>query len=101
MLGFGNLGGVIMVLEDKAHLEIKYCSVWNYFNVASWIGAEFNGEFGGDIRITLTPGTEGRLEVYLDGSLIFDRKKAGKYPGLPEVNQMKLDAQEQIPALAK
>lgn len=69
--------------------------------MASWIGAEFNWQFGGDISITLTPVTEGRLEVYLDGSLIFDRKKAGKYPGLPEVNQMKLDAQEQIPALAK
>ena len=51
--------------------------------------------------ITLTPVGDGRLEVYVDGDLIFDRKAAGHYPSMPDVTQMKLAAQEKAPALSE
>jgi len=45
---------------------------------------------GGDAAISLTPGSNGRFEVYLDGEKIFDRKEEGNiYPDLGRVRQMK------------
>jgi len=41
------------------------------------------------VGISLTPGANGRLEIYLDGEKIFDRKEeAGKYPDLARVRQL-------------
>lgn len=38
----------------------------------------------------MTPGANGRLEVYLDGVKIFDRKEEdGKYPDLARVRELK------------
>ena len=51
---------------------------------------EFFRAYGGDAAISLTPGANGRLEVYLDGEKIFDRKEEeGKYPDLTRVREMK------------
>jgi predicted Rdx family selenoprotein len=52
---------------------------------------EFFRTFGGDVGISLTPGANGRLEVYLDGEKIFDRKEeeGEKYPDLARVRQLK------------
>ena len=51
---------------------------------------EFYRYFGADIGISLTPGANGRLEVYLDGEKIFDRSEEdGKYPDLTRVKQLK------------
>ena len=39
--------------------------------------------------ISLTPGANGRLEIYLDGEKIFDRKaEGGKYPDLARVREL-------------
>jgi predicted Rdx family selenoprotein len=51
---------------------------------------EFFRTFGPDVGISLTPGANGRLEVYLDGEKIFDRKEEGdKYPDLARVRELK------------
>ena len=51
---------------------------------------EFFRTFGGDVGISLTPGANGRFEVYLDGEKIWDRKEAGNvYPDLSIVRQLK------------
>ena len=50
---------------------------------------EFFQAFGPDAAITLTPKGGGRLEVYLDGEKIFDRKTEGNiYPDLKRVREM-------------
>jgi predicted Rdx family selenoprotein len=42
------------------------------------------------VGISLTPGANGRLEIYLDGEKIFDRQEeAGKYPDLARVRELK------------
>ena len=58
-----------------------------------------NKEFGGDIAITLTPAGQGRLEVYADGALLFDRKEAGHYPSYPDVTALKMTLRDKVPAL--
>ena len=51
----------------------------------------------GDIAIKITPADRGRLEVYLDGEKIFDRKEeGGVYPNLTRVNQLTMVIAEKI-----
>ena len=44
----------------------------------------------------MTPSDRGRLEVYLDGEKIFDRKEDGKFPDLSRVNELKMIIAEKI-----
>jgi predicted Rdx family selenoprotein len=54
------------------------------------VANEFFRAYGGDCAVSLTPGSNGRFEVYLDGEKIFDRKEEGNiYPDLGRVRQMK------------
>ena len=48
------------------------------------------------MAIKLTPSDRGRLEVYLDGNKIFDRKEAGHFPDLSTVNELKMTVIEKI-----
>ena len=51
---------------------------------------EFFRAYGPDVAISLTPGANGRFEVYLDGEKIFDRKEEDNiYPDLGRVRKMK------------
>ena len=51
----------------------------------------------GDVAIKLTPSDRGRLEVYLDGEKIFDRKdEDGVYPNLTRINQLKMIVADKI-----
>jgi predicted Rdx family selenoprotein len=61
---------------------------------------EFFRSFGPDVGISLTPGANGRLEVYLDGEKIFDRKEEGNiYPDLSVVRKLKKVVQEKLDAM--
>jgi predicted Rdx family selenoprotein len=54
------------------------------------VANEFFRTFGPDVAISLTPGANGRFEVYLDGEKIFDRKEEGNiYPDLTVVRKLK------------
>ena len=65
---------------------------------------EFFRAYGADAAISLTPGANGRLEVYLDGEKIFDKNEEDKkFPDLGLVREMKKVIQERldtIPAAA-
>ncbi len=56
----------------------------------------WRSESPGDVALKLTPSDKGRLEVYLDGEKIFDRKEDGGYPNLTRVNQLKMVVAEKI-----
>ncbi len=61
------------------------------------MAVEFWHEFGADLGITLTPAGGGRLEVLLDGKMLFDRKaEDGKYPDLTRVRELKMKVQEML-----
>ena len=62
---------------------------------------EFFRDFGPDLAIRLTPGENGRLEVYQDGTKIFDRKEeGGKYPDLARVRELKAVIRSQLETVA-
>jgi predicted Rdx family selenoprotein len=50
----------------------------------------------GDVALKLTPDGGGRLEVYLDGERIFDRKEDGGFPDLSKVTELKMAIAEKI-----
>ena len=56
----------------------------------------FRSDAPGDVAIKLTPSDKGRLEVYLDGEKIFDRKEAGAFPDLSKVNELKMAIAEKL-----
>ena len=61
---------------------------------------EFFRTFGGDVAISLTPGANGRFEVYLDGEKIWDKKEANNvYPDLAIVRKLKTVVKEKIDSL--
>jgi predicted Rdx family selenoprotein len=68
------------------------------------VANEFFRTFGPNAAISLTPGANGRFEVYLDGDKIFDRKEENNiYPDLSRIRQMKQVIQaklDSIPAAA-
>ena len=49
----------------------------------------------GDVALKLTPDGRGRLEVYLDGEKIFDRKEGG-FPDLNKVTELKMTITEKL-----
>ena len=56
----------------------------------------FRSDAPGDVAIKVTPSDKGRLEVYLDGDKIFDRKESGAFPDLGKVNELKMAIAEKI-----
>ncbi len=56
----------------------------------------FRSDAPGDVAIKMTPTDKGRLEVYLDGDKIFDRKEAGAFPDLGMVNDLKMVIAEKV-----
>ena len=56
----------------------------------------FRSDAPGDIAIKMTPSDKGRLEVYLDGDKIFDRKETGAFPDLSKVNELKMAIAEKL-----
>ena len=56
----------------------------------------FKSDAPGDVAITTTPSDKGRLEVFLDGEKIFDRKEAGAFPDLSKVNELKMVIAERL-----
>lgn len=58
--------------------------------MAAWLATEFWGEFKGNLGVQLTPVDEGRLEVLVDGDMLFDRKaEGGAYPEMTKVREIK------------
>ena len=61
---------------------------------------EFFRAFGPDVGISLTPGANGRFEVYMDGEKIWDRKEEGNvYPDLTIVRKLKGVIKEKLDSL--
>jgi selenoprotein W-related protein len=56
--------------------------------MAQEILTTFEGEMG---EVALVPGTGGVFEVRLNGTLIFSRKEAGRFPESKELKQLVRD----------
>ena len=57
-------------------------------------------DFGDDAPVTLIPVGGGRLEVYVNGEKLFDRKaEDGVYPEMKRVRQIKQEIKKRLDAL--
>ncbi len=83
-------------MESKfAKLEIEYCTQCNWMLRATWMAQELLTTFASDISVmSLVPSTGGIFEVRLNGSVIFSRKKEGRFPESKELKQLIRDVIE-------
>ena len=65
--------------------------------MAAWTAVELNNAFSGDVGISMTPVGGGRLEVYVDGDLVYNNKERGLVGiGLNEINELKMVIRERL-----
>jgi predicted Rdx family selenoprotein len=64
------------------------------------VANEFFRAYGPDAAISLTPGANGRFEVYLDGEKIYDKKEEDNvFPNLARIRELKKVIQEKLDSL--
>ncbi len=57
-------------------------------------------DFNDDAPVTIIPVADGRLEVYANGEVLFDRKaEGGAYPEMKRVRQIKQQIKQRLEAL--
>jgi predicted Rdx family selenoprotein len=58
-------------------------------------------EFADDAPVTLIPVGDGRLEVWADGEVLFDRRaEGGAYPEMERVRQIKQQIKQKLQTLS-
>jgi selenoprotein W-related protein len=75
-------------MAHKPRVEIIYCTQCRWLLRSAWLAQEllttFEAELGG---VTLVPGSGGIFEIRVDGTLIWSRREAGRFPEAKEVKQ--------------
>ena len=75
--------------QAKPELVIRYCTQCNWLLRSACMAQEvlttFSLEMG---SVTLRPGTGGIFEIYLDGELIWERRRDGGFPDVRQLKQM-------------
>jgi selT/selW/selH-like putative selenoprotein len=61
--------------EGKVQLEIQYCVPCGYFWQAAGVAGQVVAGRNREIGVTLTPASQGRFAVFVDGELVYDRKE--------------------------
>jgi len=65
------------------------------------VANEFFRTFGGDAAVSLTPGSNGRFDVYMDGEKIFDKKEEGNaFPELSRIRKLKQVIQAKLDTIS-
>lgn len=63
------------------------------------MATEFFAEGGKDVSISITPGTAGILQVFVDGEKIFDKaEEGGQTPHLNRVKEMRAFIKDKLSA---
>ena len=70
-------------------VEVHFCDQCRWLLRAAWYAQELLSTFQGQLgEVALVPGTGGRFQVYCDGTLVWDRKEAGRFPEAKELKQV-------------
>lgn len=73
-------------------LEIQFCTQCRWLLRAAWLAQELLTTFDADLgEVALVPGTGGVFDVRLEGTLIFSRQAAGRFPESKELKQLVRD----------
>lgn len=81
-------------------VEIEYCTQCRWLLRAAWLAQELLTTFEQELSsVNLVPGTGGILEVRLNGTLLFSRKSAGRFPEAKELKQLIRDVIDPVRSL--
>ncbi len=84
----GNMPSTATRSPGKPHIAILYCTQCNWLLRAGWMAQELLQTFGDTLgEVGLIPGTGGAFEIRLDGTLLWERKRDGGFPGPKELKQ--------------
>jgi len=77
----------------KPKIEIEYCPKCGWMLRAAYMAQELLTTFTDDVYgITLVPSEiSGRYQIRIDQSVIFDRKREGRFPEIKELKQLVRD----------
>ena len=67
-------------------IRIEYCVVWNYEPRAAGLAAELHRKFGAETN--LVSGGRGDFDVYVDGMILFSKRKMNRFPEDGEVSNL-------------
>lgn len=86
-----------MANPGKVTVEIVYCVPCAYHGAAIWMASEFFAEGGGNVAVKLTPGDSGILQVFLDGTKLYDKKdEGGQFPSVPRVKELRAALRQRL-----
>ncbi len=92
LLGVEPLGDFEIQMNPKHRIEIHYCTQCHWLLRSAWMAQELLSTFDGDIEsLTLKPVTGGVFEVHVDGTRLWSRKEAGRFPEITELKQLVRD----------
>jgi selT/selW/selH-like putative selenoprotein len=85
-------------MEGRARIEIAYCVPCGYLPMATWMASELDREFPNEVAIALVPSDKGRLEVTINGTVVYDYKTISNrtYPDYDAVTRMRMTLREMV-----
>lgn len=77
----------------KPLITIEYCPKCGWLLRAAYMAQELLTTFAEDVKgVTLQPAEiNGRYSIAVDGEVIFDRKREGRFPEIKELKQLVRD----------
>lgn len=70
------------------HVTIVYCTGCKWLLRSAWMAQELLTTFEDELdELSLRPGSGGVFEVHVNGSLVWSRKEAGRFPDIKELKQ--------------
>ena len=79
-------------MTSKPVMSITYCTQCNWLLRSAWMASEVLSTFSLEMgAVTLIPGTGGVFEIYLDGELVWERKRDGGFPDSKQIKQLVRD----------
>ncbi|MDB5116312.1 MAG: SelT/SelW/SelH family protein [Mucilaginibacter sp.] len=77
----------------KPVITIEYCPKCHWLLRAAYMAQELLTTFEDNLHgITLQPSeVSGRYTIYIDGDVLFDRKREGRFPEIKELKQLVRD----------
>ena len=67
-------------------IEITYCNTWNYLPRAASLATKLLEKYGNLItELSLIPANGGVFDITKNNTLIFSKKKEGRFPDFSEI----------------
>jgi selenoprotein W-related protein len=75
-------------MSSKPRIEIEYCTQCRWLLRAAWLAQELLTTFEEELgEVALLPGTGGTFEVRGLGTVLWSRKREGRFPDAKELKQ--------------